>query len=159
MRAKLALALALAPRPAVLILDEPTAGLDPLAAASSCSSSSRRPGSIGARPFSLRISSMKSSVARIAWASSTRAACATKARSKACALPCAACASPTARTSLRRPGLSAGRMRPSTARMCGFSRAAEEHWQALALPPGASVEALSLEDAFIACVGSRVVAL
>jgi hypothetical protein len=38
-------------------------------------------------------------------------------------------------------------------------RGAADAWTTLDLPPGAVVEGLSLEDAFIACVGARVTAL
>jgi ABC-2 type transport system ATP-binding protein len=38
-------------------------------------------------------------------------------------------------------------------------RAPEEAWNALVLPEGARVESLSLEDAFIACVGAKAVRL
>ena len=156
MRAKLALALALAPRPAVLILDEPTASLDPLAR----------------REFMQLIVAQARQHRRTTFFSSHLIDEVER---------CADCVGIIHDGRMRfegsLDGLRATVRRLRVAARADFVpppeferwheetlddirtwvlRAPQEQWTALMLPADARVEFLSLEDAFIACVGTRV---
>jgi ABC-2 type transport system ATP-binding protein len=159
MRAKLALALALAPRPALLILDEPTAGLDPVAR----------------REFMQLIVAQARQHRRTTIFSSHLIDEVER---------CADRVGIIHQGQMRFEG-GLGELRQRVRRVClpsgmnfeapsGFEtwrdeviegvrtltlRAEPEAWAALPLSHGLEPEMLSLEEIFIACVGSRVVAI
>jgi ABC-2 type transport system ATP-binding protein len=157
MRAKLALALALAPRPALLILDEPTAGLDPVARREFMQlivAQARQH-----RRTTLFSSHLIDEVERTA----DRVGIIHQGRMRFegdidTLLQMVRCVRlGVGQEFVVPPGFELWRdVQLDGARTLAL-RAEPAAWATLALPAGATVEAMSLEDTFIACVGSTVV--
>ncbi len=157
MRAKLALALA--PHPAVLILDEPTAGLDPLAR----------------REFMQLIVAQARQHRRTTFFSSHLIdeveRCADRVGIIHQGRMRFEGALTELRETVRRVRVPSGldfawpadfetwREESLDGQRTFVLRAPASAWRDFAPPPGLAIEPLSLEDAFIACVGTRVVAL
>lgn len=157
MKAKLALSLALAPRPALLILDEPTAGLDPVAR----------------REFMQIIVAQARQHRRTTLFSSHLIDEVERCSDRVGIIHQGRMRFEGPLTALRRAvrRLRMPNLIPFT-QPEGFElwrdeeldgmrrvtlRAEPEQWSGLVLPEGIAVESLTLEDIFIACVGSRVV--
>jgi ABC-2 type transport system ATP-binding protein len=157
MRAKLALALALAPRPALLILDEPTAGLDPVARREFMQlivAQARQH-----RRTTLFSSHLIDEVERTA----DRVGIIHQGKMRFegaidMLLQMVRCVRLSAGEEFVLPvGFELWRdVQLDDTRMLAL-RAEPAAWETLTLPAGATVEAMSLEDTFIACVGSTVV--
>lgn len=159
MKAKLALALALAPRPALLILDEPTAGLDPVAR----------------REFMQTIVAQARQHGRTTFFSSHLIDEVERCADRVGIIHQGRMRYEGALTDLRGqvrrvrlPGdgdwlvplvFEIWRDEPSPHERTLVLRAPTPEWDSMALPVGAAVETLSLEDIFIACAGSRSVSL
>ena len=179
MRAKLALAMAIAPHPQILILDEPTAGLDPVARRDfmeiivaqarqhqrttffsshlidEVERCADRIGIIhaGQMRFEGSLQDLRSQVRRVTFMeqpsdlSAKEDAAANRAREPRLA-PC---------------GLGVNfelwNERTVDARLSRIYRSSPEGWSELESQPGLTIERLSLEEIFIACVGSKRLAL
>jgi ABC-2 type transport system ATP-binding protein len=157
MRAKLALALALAPRPALLILDEPTAGLDPVAR----------------REFMQLIVAQARQHQRTTLFSSHLIDEVERCADRVGIIHQGRMRFEGALEDLRRlvrrvrlpagvefmapPAFDLWRDEELEGVRTLVLHAEPAAWDALALPPGATIEEMSLEDQFIACVGSKVV--
>lgn len=159
MKAKLALALAITPRPDLLILDEPTAGLDPVAR----------------REFMEIIVAQARQHQRTTFFSSHLIDEVERCADRVGILHAGRMRFEGGLQELRRlvrclvlpPGVNWTAPEPF---VCWNEKAledgihytlngAEEAWEQLVLPEGAAVRYLSLEDIFIACVGSRRLAV
>lgn len=164
MKAKLALALAVAPRPALLVLDEPTAGLDPVARREFMQIIVAQARQHGRTTFfsSHLIDEVERCADRVGIIHQGRMRY-EGALSELCA-------------QVRRvkfgpvwPGAESGWEAPAEFAVWREEwmgpqrtlvlRAPREAWAGLILPAGATVDGLSLEEIFIACAGSRLVQL
>ncbi|MFN6139474.1 MAG: ABC transporter ATP-binding protein [Planctomycetota bacterium] len=154
MKAKLGLALAITPKPKLLILDEPTAGLDPVAR----------------RDFLDIIVSQARTASRTTFFSSHLIdeveRCADRigiihAGKMRFQGPLSQLREEVRRVRFRGELPSMGPMfefwqeRKKDDQVIQTFRATCSAWQELQLPPEATIESLSLEDIFLACVGSR----
>jgi ABC-2 type transport system ATP-binding protein len=154
MKAKLGLALAITPKPKLLILDEPTAGLDPVAR----------------RDFMDIIVSQARTASRTTFFSSHLIdeveRCADRigiihAGKMRFQGPLSQLRSEVRRVRFQGESLSIGPLfklwqeRKNGDQVSQTFHATSGAWQDLQLPPEATLESLSLEEIFLACVGSR----
>jgi ABC-2 type transport system ATP-binding protein len=160
MKVKLALALALAHRPALLLLDEPTSGLDPAARREFLDIVQQQARSQGRT--TLFSSHIVSEVERIA----TTVGVLDRGRTRFEGPPARLAAE--IRRLVLPPSdvvmtLPSGFVRLTEREAAGarelVAQAAPERWDALELPPGARLEPLGLEDAFLALATARVTEL
>ncbi len=164
MKAKLALALAIAPRPALLVLDEPTAGLDPVARREFMQIIVAQARQHGRTTFfsSHLIDEVERCADRVGIIHQGRMRY-EGALSELCAQVRRVKFGPAL------PGTETGWETPAEFAVWREEwmgpqrtlvlRATREAWACLVLPAGAIVEGLSLEEIFIACAGSRLVQL
>jgi ABC-2 type transport system ATP-binding protein len=159
MKAKLALALALAPRPALLILDEPTAGLDPVARREFMQTIVAQARQHGRTTFfsSHLIDEVERCADRVGIIHRGRmryqgGVGELRAQVRRVRLPQGLEWLPPAAFEIWRD-------EPAGAERSLVLRAPEAEWAAAGWPEGVTPDFMSLEDIFIACAGSRSVQL
>lgn len=159
MKAKLALALALASRPAVLVLDEPTAGLDPVARREFMQIIVAQARQHGRTTFfsSHLIDEVERCADRVGIIHQGRMRYEGALVDLRAEVRCVRLAAEIAWTPPA--GFEVWRDERAGARRTLALRATPAAWTALAPPAEAVVEAMSLEEIFIACAGSRLVQL
>ncbi len=164
MKAKLALALAIAPRPALLVLDEPTAGLDPVARREFMQIIVAQARQHGRTTFfsSHLIDEVERCADRVGIIHQGRMRY-EGALSELCAQVRRVKFGPAlegAETGWEAPPeFAVWREERTGPQRTLVLRATREAWVGLVLPVGATIEDLSLEEIFIACAGSRLVQL